>query len=68
MNDSQRDILDFLRTYPHDYAPTVREIAAAVGIKSSSTVHHKLKDLERLGYIERRPYCPRCITVKTPGK
>ena len=33
--------------------PTVREICAATGIKSTSTVHAVLKKLEEAGYITR---------------
>ena len=33
--------------------PSVREIGAAIGLKSSQTVHHHLGRLERDGYLER---------------
>ncbi len=42
--------------------PSVREIAEAVGLKSSQTVYHHLNKLEEGGYIERlddRPRTPR---------
>ena len=35
------------------YPPSVREIAVAVGLASTSAVHHHLEALEREGYIER---------------
>ena len=35
------------------FPPTVREICAGTGIKSTSTVHAILHDLEEEGYIER---------------
>ncbi len=35
------------------YPPSVREIAAAVGLASTSAVHHHLSALERDGYLER---------------
>ena len=35
------------------YAPSVREICDAVGLKSPYTVHFHIKKLEELGYIER---------------
>lgn len=38
-----------LRGYP----PSVREIASAVGLASTSAVHHHLSTLERDGYLER---------------
>ena len=43
-------ILDF--TAEHGYPPSVREIGAAVGLKSPSTVHFHLKGLEVAGVIE----------------
>jgi len=62
-SDKPTAILKFLREYPHSYPPTVREIGAAVGLKSSSTVHTHLTRLEAQGLIERKPGCPRCIKV-----
>ena len=35
------------------YPPSVREIAQAVGLASTSAVHHHLAGLERDGYLER---------------
>ena len=35
------------------YPPSVREIALAVGLSSTSAVHHHLQILEREGYLER---------------
>ena len=35
------------------YAPSVREIATAVGLASTSAVHHHLSALEKDGYLER---------------
>src|SRR5436190_7676679 len=35
------------------YPPSVREIALAVGLSSTSAVHHHLMILEREGYLER---------------
>jgi len=35
------------------YPPSVREIAGAVGLASTSAVHHHLEALERDGYLER---------------
>jgi len=48
-----------LRGYP----PSVREIGAAVGLASSSTVHAHLRKLEEQGYIRRDPTKPRAIEV-----
>lgn len=45
------------------YPPSVREIAQAVGLKSSSTVHGYLKRLEEDGLIKRDPAKPRAIDI-----
>ena len=63
MPPRQRAIIDFIRDYPHQYPPTVREISAGVGLKSTSTVHRHLTELVKLGLIERRANCPRCIIL-----
>ncbi len=45
------------------YPPSVREIGEGVGLKSSSTVHTHLVNLEKNGYIRRDPTKPRAIEV-----
>lgn len=45
------------------YPPTVREIADAVGLKSTSSVHAHLDTMERKGYIRRDPTKPRAIEI-----
>ncbi|SMC62942.1 MarR family transcriptional regulator [Sporomusa malonica] len=63
LSAKQSAIINFLREYPPSCPPTVREIGAAVGLRSSATVHTYLTRLEAQGLIERKPGCPRCITV-----
>lgn len=46
-------VLDFLRKRAGDTPPTVREICAETGIKSTSCVHRYLRQLEELGHITR---------------
>ena len=54
LSKSQQKILDYIKqTAPTGVPPTVREICAATGLSSTSTVHSHLKTLERLGYISR---------------
>lgn len=48
------------------YPPSVREIGAAVGLASSSTVHGHLARLESKGYIRRDPTKPRAIEILDP--
>ncbi|PGM57449.1 transcriptional repressor LexA [Bacillus sp. AFS053548] len=45
------------------YPPSVREIAEAVGLASSSTVHGHLERLEQKGFIRRDPTKPRAIEI-----
>jgi repressor LexA len=47
------------------YPPTVREIGAAVGLASTSSVAHQLKTLQRLGYLHRDPRWPRAFDVRS---
>jgi len=48
------------------YPPSVREIARAVGLNSTSAVHHHLQILEREGYLERGAAQSRAIRM-TPN-
>jgi repressor LexA len=61
----QQVIYDFLTqfTAENGYPPSVREIAAAVGLKSPSTVHFHLKALEEAGAINRDTGKTRAITT-----
>jgi len=53
--ERKRRILEFVAATlrQHGYPPSVREIAEAVGLASTSAVHHHLQALEREGYLER---------------
>jgi repressor LexA len=65
VTERQRAILEFLNEYvdEHGYPPTVREIAEAVGLRSPSTVHAHLAQLERAGVLKRDPTKPRAIEL-----
>lgn len=47
------------------YAPSVREIGDAVGLKSPSTVHFHLKKLEEAGLIEKGACKGRALSVSS---
>lgn len=66
----QLRILQFIRDYfaENSYPPSVREIAAHVGLASTSSVHRQLHQLERKGYLKRNPTRARAITVRVPGE
>lgn len=54
LSKSQQKILDFLRTSVQEgVSPSVREICAATGLKSTATVHAHLKTLEDRELITR---------------
>ena len=62
-------ILDFIskHTSEQGYAPTVREVCAAIGVASTSTVHSYLRRLEEDGYLRRDPAKPRAMVVLSGG-
>lgn len=64
----QEAILEFIKdeVKQKGYPPSVREIGAAVGLASSSTVHGHLGRLESKGYIRRDPTKPRAIEILDP--
>ena len=59
----QNDILAFMKKTiaAKGYSPTVREICAALGIKSTSTVHSDIKALEDKGLVKKDPAKPRTV-------
>ena len=65
ITDRQRAILEFIEITMRErgYPPAVREIGAAVGLNSPSTVHSHLAQLESAGYLRRDPTKPRAIEV-----
>ncbi len=50
------------------YAPSVREICEAVGLKSPSTVHFHLKRLQERGLIEKGDFKGRAIVLTREGE
>lgn len=63
--DNQQRILDFIKSeiQSKGYPPSVREIANAVGLKSTSTVHGHLQRLEKRGLLHRDAMKPRAMEV-----
>lgn len=59
------EVLKFIIEFQKEngYAPTMREIGDALGIKSSSTVCYIMKYLEREGYIKTIPNKSRVIKI-----
>lgn len=63
--DKQMQIYEYIKAQIQEkgYPPSVREICAAVGLSSTSTVHGHLSRLEKKGYIRRDPTKPRAIEL-----
>jgi repressor LexA len=63
----QQQIYDYILSFTadHGYPPSVREIGAAVGLKSPSTVHFHMKGLEEAGVIIKAEGKTRAISL--PG-
>lgn len=64
-SENQQKILEFIRSEIENkgYPPSVREICAAVGLKSTSSVHMHLTQLEKQGYIRRDATKPRAMEL-----
>ena len=62
---NQQKILEFIRSEIEEkgYPPSVREICAAVGLKSTSSVHMHLTQLEKRGIIRRDATKPRALEL-----
>jgi repressor LexA len=69
LSTRQTEILGFISRHCAEtgYPPTVREIGAAVGLASPSTVHAHLAKLEAAGVLVRDPTKPRAMLVQLPG-
>ncbi|HMM31417.1 MAG TPA: transcriptional repressor LexA [Clostridia bacterium] len=65
LGKTQQAVYDYIREFIQErsFPPTVREIGAAVGLKSTSSVHSHLKGLADKGYIRLNPSKQRSITL-----
>jgi len=61
----EQEILNLLRQglIENGYPPTVREICALTGLRSTATVHAYLERLEKKGYIKKAEDKPRAISI-----
>ena len=65
LNEKATNIYKFIKdSIENGYAPTVREICAALNIKSTSTVHRYINLLIEEGYIEKKDNSNRAIKLK----
>ena len=66
VSERQREILQFLWNCPSPYLPSLREIGTAVGLEGPSAVRYQVSELERKGWVRRRPRRPRALEVRRP--
>jgi repressor LexA len=73
LTQRQQMVLDFIQQSIHDrgYPPTLREIGARMGIRSTNGVNDHLRALERKGYLTRedmksRALRPTHLATQTP--
>ena len=63
--EREQRILAFMKNEIHakGYPPTVREICNALEIKSTSTVHKDIANLEKQGFLKKDPSKPRALML-----
>lgn len=68
LKDRERKILKYMKNEIKlkGYPPTVREICAELNIKSTSTTHKDIANLEKKGYIRKDPAKPRALMIMDP--
>ncbi|MCL1810392.1 MAG: transcriptional repressor LexA [Clostridiales bacterium] len=68
LSEREQKILSYMKKEikKKGYPPTVREICAALNIKSTSTTHKDIETLVEKGYIVKDPSKPRALMVKDP--
>ena len=69
VSSKREEILEFLRNFSaqNGYAPTVREIMRAVGLKSTASVYYHLSALNDAGVISMDGGKNRTIRLSNPG-
>lgn len=67
MTPKQQAVFDYIKqcVMERNYPPSVRDICAAVGLKSTSSVFTYINDLEAMGLIRKDPAHPRAIQITT---
>lgn len=70
LKEREQKILAFMKSEIRQkgYPPTVREICAALNIKSTSTVHKDIESLVKQGFIVKDPSKPRALNILDPDK
>ena len=63
--ETEKRVLEAITNYKaeHGYSPTIRELCELSGLKSTSSVHYVLCNLEKQGYITNEQGKCRAIKV-----
>jgi len=66
LSPMRQAILNFIEEYTveNGYPPSVREICAAVGLRSPSTVHSHIRILQEEGYLNKGEKSSRSLSLK----
>src|SRR3954449_12491000 len=69
LTDRQQQVLGYIRQSIHErgYPPTLREIGAFMGIRSTNGVNDHLRALERKGYLTREDMKSRALRPSMEG-
>ena len=67
MTPKQKAVFEYIKqcVIERNYPPSVRDICAAVGLKSTSSVFTYINDLETMGLIKKDPSHPRALMITT---
>ena len=67
MTPKQKAVFDYIKqcVIERNYPPSVRDICAAVGLKSTSSVFTYINDLETMGLIKKDPSHTRALMITT---
>ena len=69
LTEKERSVYEYISDCidKNGYAPSVRDICAALGIKSTSSVHVYLRKLDEKGYIKKSSGKSRALIVENSG-
>ena len=68
MNDKEKRVFEYVKERMEDgFAPSIREICAALGIRSTSTAARYVNNLVSEGYLEKVDGCNRAIKLAGKG-
>ena len=69
ITEKQKEVLKSTHVYinANGISPTVRNLCDLVGVKSSSTIHKYLTELQQEGYITKIDTIPRSIRITVKG-